>query len=275
MMHVNRLLTMFFVFLFMAAPAHAGLTGKALSDAIESAVSAAGKVSGRSIVKAAEKEAANDAAGQLVKRYGDDVLKVVADGGLEALEVVPKYGDDFVRMAMSASAQARRSLAVNADELMPLARRVGVAALEIEAKVPGQAGRAISIFGDDAAKVLANEVKVQDLPRVIKYGERADSDATRKLLLEAYAKEGASLFERIPPKLVLSGGLSSAMIYGVHGITAPDRAKAAVLREHPEMVKDLMNRSTMIWALLVFSLLAAVIGTLMWRFGLMPWRRKK
>lgn len=275
MMHSERLLAMLFVLLFIATPTHAGLAGKALTEAIENAVSAAGKVSGKPMVKAAEKEAAEQAATQLVKRYGDDVLKVVADGGLEVLELAPKYGDDFVRLASSASAPARRALAVNADELLPLARRVGVEALEIEAKVPGQAGRAISIFGDDATIVLANEVKVQDLPRIIKYGEKADSEATRKLLLQAYAKEGASLFERIPPDRILAGGLTAAMIYGTHQVTAPDRAKAQVLRDHPEMVRDLMNQSTLIWALVVFALLAAVIGTLMWRFGLMPWHRKR
>jgi hypothetical protein len=98
----------------------------------------------------------------------------------------------------------------------------------------------------------------------------ADSKATRDLLLAAYQKEGRSLFERIPPNIVLAGGLSVSMLYGTHEMTAPERAKAEVLRNHPDIVRDVMNRSTAIWA----GVALVLILFLLWRFGLMPWHRK-
>ena len=258
-------------FLWISALAHAGVAGTIAKEAIEATLERAASKSSRQITGTAAKKAAAEEVARLSEKYGSGVLKVVEDSGLELLEAVPKYGDELVQLALKASPQARRALALNASELLPLARRAGVDAIELEAKVPGQAAHALQVFGDDAGKALARTVATEDLPRLIKYGEKADSGATRKVLLEAYQKEGSKLFERIPPKLVLASGLSASMIYGTHELTAPSRAMAEVLRENPDIVKDIMNRSTVIWA----GVALLVILVLLWRFGLMPWHGRK
>jgi hypothetical protein len=264
-----RHLLFFAVFHALAAPAHAGIVGKISAEAIELAVDKAAKVTGKGMASDAARKTATAEVRRLANTHGQDVLKVVEDGGLELLEAVPKHGNDLIKVAMKASPQARRALALNADEMLPLARRVGTEALELEAKVPGQAAKAFQVFGDDAGKSLAKSIPTEDLPRLIKYGEKADNEGTRKLLLSQYSQEGAKLFLRIPPQLVLAGGLSASMLLGTHEMTAETRAKADVLREHPEIARDVMNRSTIASAVIA----VIVVLILLWRFGLMPWHR--
>lgn len=255
---------------FMSAQACAGIAGTITKNAIESTVDQAAKQSGRALKDSVARKAAIGGVKQLSEKHGPEVFKIVEDSGLELLEAVPKYGDELLKIAAKASPQGRRALAMNVPELLPLAQRVGVEAIELKAKVPGQAAHVFQLFGDDAGKAVAKNVATEDLPRIIKYGEMADSDATRNLLLETYQKEGRSLFERIPPNLVLAGGLSASMLYGTHEMTAPERAKADVLRNNPDIVRDVMNRSTAIWA----GVSLILILVLLWRFGLMPWHRR-
>jgi hypothetical protein len=255
---------------FISAQACAGIAGAITREAIESTVDQAAKRSGRTIKGPVARKAAIDEVKHLSEKHGPDVFKIVEDSGLELLEAVPKYGDELLKIAAKASPQGRRALAMNVPELLPLAQRVGVDAIELEAKVPGQAAHVFQLFGDKTGKAVAKNVATEDLPRIIKYGQMADSEATRNLLLEAYQKEGRSLFERIPPNLVLASGLSVAMLYGTHEMTAPERAKADVLRNNPDIVRDVMNRSTAIWA----GVALVLILVLLWRFGLMPWHRR-
>lgn len=255
---------------FFSAQACAGVAGAIAREVIEASVERAAKQSGRVVNNPVARRAAVDALEQLTAKHGGDVLKVVEDSGLELLEAVPKHGDELLSIAAKLSPQGRRALAMNVTEMLPLAKRVGVEAIELEAKVPGQAAQVFRVFGDDAGKTVATSIATEDIPRIVKYGEKADSVATRKLLLDAYRKEGRSLFDRIPPKLVLAGGLSASMLYGTHEMTASERAKAETLRNNPEIVRDLMNRSQAIWAGIAFI----VILILLWRFGLMPWQRR-
>jgi hypothetical protein len=253
------------------ASAEAAIAGKVAKELIEATVDRAARRSGRAIDGTAARKAAIEEVGRLAEAHGSDVLKVVEDSGLELLEAIPTYGDELVQIAAKVSPQARRALALNVSELLPLTRRVGVEAIELEAKAPGQASNVFRIFGDDAGKTVATTVRTEDLPRIIKYGEKSDSDATRQLLLEAYEKEGASLFERIPPGLVLATGLSASMLYGTHEVTAPARAEAEALRENPDIIRDVMNHSTTVWG----GIGLVVILILLWRFGLMPWQRSQ
>jgi hypothetical protein len=151
-----------------------------------------------------------------------------------------------------------------------LARRVGVTSLELEAKAPGLSSRAFQVFGDDAGKAIARTVPREDMPRLLKYGELADSPKTRQMLLGAYEKEGRSLFERVPPKIVLASGLSAAMLLGTYEVTAPDRALAKSIEDNPDMAKAILSQKVA-WSALLTIL---VVGILLWRFGLMPWHRK-
>lgn len=269
MMRLTGMMLGTIALLLFTMPAYAGFAGKITKAMLEATVDQAAKTSGRILGGSARKVAINEVR-HLSNKHGGDVLKVVADSGLELLEAAPKHGDGLLKIAMLASPQARRALAMNIPELLPLARRVGVEAIELEAKVPGQATHVFQVFGDDAGKVVAKNVQTEDLPRIIKYGELADSEDTRKLLLDAYQKEGRSLFERIPPRVVLASGLSAAMIYGTHKMTTPWQAMADVLRNSPDIVRGLMNRTTALLAGIAF----VVILILLWRFGLMPWHRR-
>ena len=268
MKRLMRSVVLTVVFTVLGTPAIAGVPAVITKEIVE-AVELAAKHSGKSFETPAAKRATIEEAQRLSGQYGSQVLKVVQDGGLEMLAAIPKYGDDLLKVATQASPQGRRALAMNAPELLPLARRVGVDAVELEAKIPGQATRAFKLFGDETGKVVAKTVAVEDLPRIMRYGEMADNDATRKLLIEAYQKEGRSLFERIPPKFVFAGGLTAAMLLSTHEMTATERAKAEVLRDNPEIVRDLMKHSTRVWA----GVILILILILLWRFRLMPWHR--
>jgi len=257
--------------LCLSLPAAATIATKVTEQAIEMAVEKAATMSGKKFSGTVAKKVATEEVKRLSEIHGVDVLKVVEDSGLELLEAVHKHGEDLVSIAMKASPQARRALALNVEEMLPLAKRVGVEALELEAKVPGQAVHAFEIFGDAAGKGLAKSIPTEDLPRLVKYGEKADSAATKELLLKTYKAEGPKLFERIPPKLVLAGGLSASMLLGTHEAFATERAKADVLRDNPEIARDVMNRSNTIWGGIV--LIAIIL--LLWRFGFMPWHRRR
>lgn len=256
--------------LFSTLPTLGGLAGKVTREVIEEIIERTAKKSGVNLAEQALKKSAGDTLERLVKVYGEDVLKVVDDAGFELLEAIPKYGDDLVKFAMKASPQARRALALNVPELLPLTRRVGVEALELEARSPGLSVQVFKIFGDDTGKIVAKTVPPEDVPRLLKYGERADSSETRKLLLESYDKEGKGLFERIPPSLVLVSGLSASMLHGAHRITQPAVEVAKVIRDNPDVAQSVANQMVAwgVGVVLVVSIL------LLWRFNLMPWHRK-
>ncbi|HOU56261.1 MAG TPA: hypothetical protein PLZ82_05025 [Smithellaceae bacterium] len=241
--------------------------GKITQEIIERTIQKAAKTSGREIVELGAQKQARETLERLVKTHGDEVLKVVDDAGLELLQSVPKYGDEVVEMAMKVSPKARRALARNIPEMLPLARRVGVEALELEAKTPGLSTRVFNVFGDDAAKIIAKDVPTEDIPKLLKYGEMADSEKTRKLLLETYKKGGKRFLDNIPPNLVMASGLTAAIIYTAIRVTDPIPREPMT----PEHFVDFL-KSTIPWAML---LLLVVIILLLWRFGLMPWHRKK
>jgi hypothetical protein len=247
-----------------AGAAHAGAAGKVAAEVLERSAEAAARTSGRPLGSSTARKAAVEEAGRLSEKHGVAVLKTIEDSGLELLEEAPKYGDELVQIAMKASPQARRALATNVPELLPLAQKVGIEAIEVEAKAPGQASNLFRIFGPEEGRHLAQAARAEDLPRMIKYGEKADGEATRGLLVDAYRKEGAGLFRRIPPQLVLSGGLTSAMLHGTYRMTGPFQAIADVLREHPVLA-----------AVGALSIVALIVVLVFWRFGFMPWHRRR
>lgn len=272
---MNRFLHMVFIVtglsMLLCSGVSAGVAGKITREILEETVERAAKRSGREALEESAKKSARETLEGLVKTYGDDALKVVDDAGIELLEAAPRYGDEVVELAIKASPQARRAFAQNIPELFPIARRVGTEALELEAKSPGLAVRAFKVFGDDAGKALARNVPAEDVPRLVKYAEKADSPATKKVLLEAYEKEGKSLFERIPAKLVLASGLTASMLYGTHSMTEPARATGEAINNSPD-VADTAVRRFFVWGTVI---ILAVVVLLFWRFGLMPWQRPR
>jgi len=249
-----------------------GVMASLRGETVEGTLKLAAKASGREIAGTSAEKSLGKSLARLTSVYGDDVLIAVEDGGLELLEAATKYGDDVMEIALKSTPQARRILAMNADALVPLARRVGPEVLELEAKAPGLSAKVFQLFGDDAGKVVAKSVTTDDLPRFYRYGELADSPATRKLWLKAYQLEGRTIFERIPAKLVLATGLTTAMILGASNLTdPPGKAIAEVLANNAGIVESTLNFSIIIGATVFFL----VMVLLLWRFGLMPWHRKK
>ncbi len=241
------------VFTVTTTPAFA-IAGKVIAEVIERAA----KTSGKEFVGAKTQKAATESLERLVKTHGEDVLKVVEHGGLEMLEAVPRFGDEIIDLGMKASPQARRVLALNAEELLPLARRVGVEAVELEAKVPGLSSRVFTAFGDDAGRAVANTVPAEDVPRLLKYAEKADGPDTRELLLKTYQREGKSIFERIPSRLVLASGLTAAMLKGTHDLTGPARAVTQSIRDNPEIAETAV-RYSIASAAVVLLVLGAIL----------------
>jgi len=225
--------------------------------------------SGREVLEGGARRSAIETLERLSGKYGDDVLKIARDGGLELIEAVPRFGDEVFEIAIKASPEARRALARGIPELLPLAKRVGVEAIELEARTPGLALKTFFTFGDDVGRIVAKSAPTEDVPRLLSYGEKADSKGTRDLLLEHYQKEGKSIFERIPPKLVLATGLSASMLYGTHRGTEPFQATGDAIRQNEGLARDAITQFSLVGAVVVL-LLAAI---LLWRFGLMPWQR--
>lgn len=227
--------------------------------------------SGRELFEEGAKKSAIKTLERLSGKYGDDALMVARDGGLELIEAVPRFGDEVFEIAIKASPEARRAFAREIPELFPLAKRVGVDAIELEARTPGLALKTFSTFGDEGGKIVAKNAPTEDVPRLLSYGEKADSRATRDLLIETYEKEGKSIFERITPKLVLASGLSASMLYGTHRATAPLQATSAAIRENDDLAQNAVTLFGIIGGAIVLMLAAL----LLWRFGLMPWQRPK
>lgn len=251
--------------IFLGAPClqvHAGLPDKVAAEVLERVVEAAARTSGKPVIPLAAKKAAAKEVEALAAKHGPAVLQVVQDGGLELLEGAAKYGDEVMQMAGTATSPGRRALALDTATMLPLARKYGVEALEAEAKAPGQATRLFEVFGADEGRRLATEVGSSDLPRLIRYAEKSDDAVTRRMLVDAYRKEGSGLFARIPPRVILDTGLTAAMLVGTHRMTAPFIAIAEVLRAHPVLAATV--------ALLTSIFLGAM---LLWRFRLMRWHR--
>lgn len=223
--------------LIASLPAKADVATTLIRETFELAA----RRSQRELLERGAREASEQAIESAVKRYGPKAAGAIADGGLELLEAGARYGDDVIRVAMEASPAARRALALDAGNLVPLVREFGQEALEIEAKSPGLARNVFANFGPDNARRIATQVPAEDLPRLVTYANRADGPATRQLLLEAYQKEGPSLFERIPATLVLAGGVTASMIYGTHRLTSPIAAVAQQISENPHLAQSVID----------------------------------
>ena len=231
----------------LVAPIHAIAlppgAGSLASDAIELAA----KRSGRVIAGKAEREAAEATLEASIARYGRTAASAAGDGGLELLEATRVHGMEVMEFAAKVSPAARRVLALEAGRMLPLARVVGPEALELEAKAPGMAQRALDTFGIEGTRTVAAKVPAQDIPRLVMYGEKATTPQARKLLLAAYLEEGGALFSRLRPATILAQGLSEAMILG--------GAAAIIAKVMPYL-------ATILWALAALGVIGLVVAWL-------------
>ena len=159
---------LFIIAVLCCNSAFAGVISVAVKT-IPDAVTVAARKSGKAL-SPAMRNAAETAVKKAVANYGDDVLKTVAHGGLETLEVGAKYGDDFWRLCHNATPDAVRSLALHADDLMPIAKRFGPDFMTLEGKVPGLGSKVVQTFGDDAVKGLS-KAPADDIAKLIGYAD--------------------------------------------------------------------------------------------------------
>lgn len=261
-----------------------GVVSKVASEAFELAVKKSPKA-----LTAAAKAAAKTALKKIATQYGDDVaVKLLKQHGVRLLEVSAKHGDDVVRLVVKNPKMAT-ALLQNADELVPLMRRLGPKVVELEARHPGLATKAIRLFGDDAVKVLA-KVPQKDMSVLVGYAARTDTPATRRMLLEAYTKTARpSVFLATLEKHktgILLTGLSVATVKlaweAADGFRegAKEAGKGLMqkmseglmqgVREHP-VAAGIMGLGAGLLTLTLLSLVWGKMKLLVWPFWMM-WR---
>lgn len=232
-------------------------------------------VSGREIVERGTRESLERAAAAAVAKQGPAAAQAIQHGGLELLEATTRLGDDVLKLAKTAGPAGQRALALEADRLIPLARQYGPAVLDLEARAPGLGDRVFTTFGSELAPAVARDAATDDLPRLLLAAERADSPATRALLWQGYKQGGSEFLKRIDWKVVMAVGASVAVIDAAHRTTAPFAAAADVMRQNPELTAQTVGRVAG-WAGFGWGIMPlAIVGCLLWRFGLMPWHRPK
>ena len=206
---MKKLLTLFYC-ISVATISQAGI--------IQETIEIAAKVSGK-VMSSSSKKAAELVLTKAVTQYGDDAIKIARHGGIEAIKHGAKYGDDFWRLAQNASPSGMRSLALHADTLMPLAKRLGNNFIKLESKVPGLATKVVNEFGDDAVHHLATHASPNDISKLLGFASKADSITTKKLLFENYKKAGSSFLKNLDCKTVLTAGLTTSMIVAAYKIS--------------------------------------------------------
>ena len=229
------------------------------------AVSIAAKRSGRALTPAA-RIAMEEAACKAFAQYGDDVFRVLEKGGLEALKQGERHGKDFWKLCSHATPQAARSLALHADTLMPIARRVGKDFVTLEGKVPGLGAECMKLFGDQSAKTLAH-APAGEITQLVGYARRADSPQTAKLLHEAYRKSGGQVLRHLNWKHIMAGGLSAGAVIAAYKLSG---GVAELAEKHPESFERIIDKWTwpIPWVLLIFlTLLIWPIGWIFFRTG--------
>jgi len=177
----------------------------------------------------------------------------------------------FRKGSTEAAEQASRRGTTEAVEAGMRTATAGARTLAtLETKAAGSSAKVLATFGTKGAGEIAEHAAAKDIPRLLIYAGKADSPATRELLLQMYKKEGGSLFRRIPPGDVLAYGLTAAALYGVHRGTAPMAATGKAIANHPDIAKDATEASVQYF----WFLGGAVVILLLWRHGQMPWHRE-
>ena len=253
----------------------AAAAGSPLTVLVRETVERACVVSGREVAERGARESLERATAAAVRRQGPAAARAIQHGGLELLEASARHGDDVLRLAKAAGPAGQRALALEADRLVPLARQYGPALLDLEGRAPGLGGRVFTTFGKEIAPAVARQAATEDLPRLLLAAGRADSPATRAMLWEGYRREGSEFLKRIDWKVVMAVGVSVAVIDAAHRTTAPFDAAADVMRENPELTAQTVSHVAG-WASFGWGIMPlAIVGCLLWRFGLMPWHRPR
>lgn len=236
---------------------------------VQETVKAAAKVSGKALSPFAERAAAK-ALAKAVAKYGDDALRITRQGGLEALKQGARYGDDFWRAARHAQPAAVRSLALHTRELLPLAKRIGPEFLNLEARAPGLASKAVRLFGDKAVKTLAKSPP-DDISRLIGLARRTNSSKIRNLLVRGYAStpNKDKFLRALDWKKITAAGLSTAAIIAAYKVSdGAEEGLKNLARNNPEVFASVLSDWIAPFKWLIFIMLTLAL----WPFLNLLWK---
>lgn len=199
---------------FSAEAAGTKLLAKVVDETLELAAKRSGRTLGEGTKIALSREMLKNSA-----RYGDDVLPLVRNGGLEVLEQGIRHGDDFWRLC-KAVPEASRSLALHSEQLLPLAKKMGPDILKIEARAPGLSVRFAEEFGESCVHYIARH-SPEEAPRLLGYMAKADSPATKKLFAETVvkSKDPSAFLQALNWKNIMAGGLTTAAIVSAYKVS--------------------------------------------------------
>lgn len=170
------------------------------------AVREAGEAAGKIAVTVGGREAA-EASVRAGARHGGEAVAVTAvRGGAEAAEAAARGA------RIAGGAGARSGIPKG------LSQTLGPHALALEQRAPGLGARSVELFGEEGARALAAAPKLDDLPTLIAYAEKADTPATRQLLLRRWRETGGEVLKRLDWKVVAATGVSVALITAAYQV---------------------------------------------------------
>lgn len=178
------------------------------------------RLGGKEVLERGAREGAERAAAQAIQKLGGEgAEKAVQHGGLGLLQAGAKYGDEVWDLARS-TPEAARLLGARPQQALELSRKLGPAALQLEARVPGMAERAATQFGTDSLPRLAQAPPAQ-VQQLIGYAEHATEPAVRTRLFELWVQRGDSVLTVLSKHktLILAGGLGLKLLDDVKAVT--------------------------------------------------------
>ena len=191
----------------------------------------AAKQTTKQITKQTVKQTTKQAAKQATKQFTKQTAKKL---GKESAESGIKIG----------LKQGAKVLAKNGDDIAyPLIKRASFETAEHAVTNPKIMQKLIVNFGDDATLKIIKRVPQSEMPMFLRYIDKADSQATKKLFLECYQKEGADIFKRITPSMIFATGLTASMLYGTHRATTPMVSAAETIGREPDVADKFVENS--------------------------------
>lgn len=161
---------------------------------------------GKSTLVTGGREAAEASARRGAAQTGARLAAPTVRGGTEAAEAATRG------TRIAGGAGARSGIPKG------LSRTLGPHALALEQRAPGLGARAADLFGEEGARVIAGTPKLDDLPTLIAYAEKADTPATRQLLLERWRETNGEILKRLDWKVVAASGVSIALITAAYQV---------------------------------------------------------
>ncbi len=255
---------------FTSLNSYAIVPVKAITETVELAAKQSGK-----FLSPAMKKVAIESLEKNVLKYGTKVITFTEKGGLEAIKATTKYGDDFLELCAK-NPQAVKSLALNADTYIPLAKRYGDDFLKLEAKAVGITKNITKTYDDDALKLLANK-NPDDVSKLLGTAKTCDSPEAKALLLKNFStsKNPTLFIERLSPKQIIAmgvplgaGGLSVAAITAAYQVSdGVQEGLVEVSKSSPETFAKVTSNifSSLVYIGLIIIILIAIAALVVFK----------